>query len=667
METFEYIKSNTWKEEYQNEEKKKMRKKVYKFYKENDYGDGYTWVTQSYVPQPSSSLKEESSAAVWLHNKLASTTHLWSFSSTVASQYTVDKLQSIKECFPTLESLVKIKFFLTLFYIPKRNIEEFRQVVQDVIDLTISNCLDQWVLSIAQFVDSYWKTQCLDTESEYDNLESFKESYSELIKAFENSLNNEDGYERTKYLLPLEFDYLNKDARQSILPSLNFLLDDQPETENNSIQAQSDLTSLIGTIDSLKKQTKSHKPIQHFTLIKTSKLNSQLNDLKMRANKFQKTKKTIANLSDNQSYSDTSSLTNTTNKLPFVNRYSSTSKKLDSMATQSDTDSTIRPSSLSSSSFFKRSLTTNTSTITGKSSVVKRDVGIKLLEVDEQNIFNPREAKRKRKEQEREALKKAKQEEKEAKLKLKEQIKSEKEIDDTKEEKMDDSEVEEEEKKEPEPVLQTFTTQSAQLPTPQLSTFNDLFNPNLNNNNNNHNNNYPSFNQQNNNFNNPPIPSMAIPFQYPGFFNQNVTPTKMIDPSLIQQNEQQFQQRATQQQNVFYQPPPQPQQIQAQESPKKQQPSLTLTREQMLQAQEMFANSNKLTRPEKALILGFIAGSRENPRPDQGPLLLIKLNEAEELMTAPTGEQYQIIAETYFQMNYDTGEYKQIKKIKPIT
>ena len=30
----------------------------------------------------------------------------------------------------------------------------------------------------------------------------------------------------------------------------------------------------------------------------------------------------------------------------------------------------------------------------------------------------------------------------------------------------------------------------------------------------------------------------------------------------------------------------------------------------MLQAQEMFSNSNKLTRPEKALILGFIAGSR---------------------------------------------------------
>lgn len=30
----------------------------------------------------------------------------------------------------------------------------------------------------------------------------------------------------------------------------------------------------------------------------------------------------------------------------------------------------------------------------------------------------------------------------------------------------------------------------------------------------------------------------------------------------------------------------------------------------MQEAQEMFSKSNKVTRPEKALILGFIAGSR---------------------------------------------------------
>ena len=48
--------------------------------------------------------------------------------------------------------------------------------------------------------------------------------------------------------------------------------------------------------------------------------------------------------------------------------------------------------------------------------------------------------------------------------------------------------------------------------------------------------------------------------------------------------------------------------------------SLTLTREQMMEAQEMFATANKVTRPEKALILGFMAGSRENPCPHLGKL-----------------------------------------------
>ena len=41
-----------------------------------------------------------------------------------------------------------------------------------------------------------------------------------------------------------------------------------------------------------------------------------------------------------------------------------------------------------------------------------------------------------------------------------------------------------------------------------------------------------------------------------------------------------------------------------------------MQREQMLEAQDMFRTANKVTRPEKALILGFMAGSR-------GKILLI--------------------------------------------
>ena len=44
--------------------------------------------------------------------------------------------------------------------------------------------------------------------------------------------------------------------------------------------------------------------------------------------------------------------------------------------------------------------------------------------------------------------------------------------------------------------------------------------------------------------------------------------------------------------------------------PPQQRRNLSLTKEQMLEAQEMFRTANKVTRPEKALILGFMAGSR---------------------------------------------------------
>ena len=47
---------------------------------------------------------------------------------------------------------------------------------------------------------------------------------------------------------------------------------------------------------------------------------------------------------------------------------------------------------------------------------------------------------------------------------------------------------------------------------------------------------------------------------------------------------------------------------------------MKITREQMLEAQEMFRTANKVTRPEKALILGFMAGSRDNPCPHLGKI-----------------------------------------------
>lgn len=101
----------------------------------------------------------------------------------------------------------------------------------------------------------------------------------------------------------------------------------------------------------------------------------------------------------------------------------------------------------------------------------------------------------------------------------------------------------------------------------------------------------------------------------------------------------------------------------------------------------MFRTANKVTRPEKALILGFMAGSRENPcphlgkcifvqgqqlkylllvffSPPPGNVVTIKLSENQESVLQNDGTYLSMIVETHFQMNYSTGEWKRIKKYR---
>ena len=91
---------------------------------------------------------------------------------------------------------------------------------------------------------------------------------------------------------------------------------------------------------------------------------------------------------------------------------------------------------------------------------------------------------------------------------------------------------------------------------------------------------------------------------------------------------------------------------------------LALTREQMLEAQDMFRTANKVTRPEKALILGFMAGSRDNPCPHLGNIVTIKLSEDQENVLQPDDTYLTMLVETHFQMNYNNGEWKRIKKYR---
>uniref|UniRef100_A0A673WM45 Negative elongation factor complex member A n=1 Tax=Salmo trutta TaxID=8032 RepID=A0A673WM45_SALTR len=113
------------------------------------------------------------------------------------------------------------------------------------------------------------------------------------------------------------------------------------------------------------------------------------------------------------------------------------------------------------------------------------------------------------------------------------------------------------------------------------------------------------------------------------------------------------------------QPPQPPTPTPQQPQPKK---NLSLTRDQMYAAQEMFKTANKVTRPEKALILGFMAGSRENPCPEQGDIIQIKLSEHTEILPKADGTgSTTMLVDTVFEMNYSTGQWTLLKKYKPLT
>lgn len=67
----------------------------------------------------------DSDTSLWLHNKLGTSNDSWTGSS-ICSQLNAEVLRNIKDCFPDLQTQVKLKLLLSFFHIPRRNVEEVR-------------------------------------------------------------------------------------------------------------------------------------------------------------------------------------------------------------------------------------------------------------------------------------------------------------------------------------------------------------------------------------------------------------------------------------------------------------------------------------------------------------------------------------------------------------
>lgn len=67
----------------------------------------------------------DSDTSLWLHNKLGTSNDSWTGGS-ICSQLNSEVLRNIKECFPDLQTQVKLKLLLSFFQIPHKNVQEVR-------------------------------------------------------------------------------------------------------------------------------------------------------------------------------------------------------------------------------------------------------------------------------------------------------------------------------------------------------------------------------------------------------------------------------------------------------------------------------------------------------------------------------------------------------------
>ncbi|VDP89007.1 unnamed protein product [Echinostoma caproni] len=92
------------------------------------------------------------------------------------------------------------------------------------------------------------------------------------------------------------------------------------------------------------------------------------------------------------------------------------------------------------------------------------------------------------------------------------------------------------------------------------------------------------------------------------------------------------------------------------------QDDLCLTEAQVNSVHNLFQGANRVSRPEKAMIVSFIAGARGNPHPEAGNTLRIRLSEyRERVLNQATGQLMDVAADTYLHMDYATGKCEKVK------
>ncbi|XP_022123428.1 negative elongation factor A [Pieris rapae] len=517
----------------------------------------------------------DSDTSLWLHNKLGISNDSWTTGS-ICTQLNAEVLKNIKDCFPDLQTQVKLKLLLSFFHIPRRNVEEWKNELEEIIEVAGVDS-DLWVAMLAEVLKTFPSAGTLNTEiAEFDETRPI---FSDMINELRKLLAKHSDLG----LLPLECLYLNKNA----------------------------LVSVVG---------QQPNPVKHFTLKRKPKSVALRSELLAKA----------AEVQANQKKAQAPTVPVRSRGMPRKMTDTTPLKGLPSRWTARPVPQPVpRPTP-------------------------PPRAGIKLLDITEQPATHAQIKKRRKLEME-EGVKKPPPSTSPPPPDFK-NIKTE--------ETPAPSTTEPTTEPEPSEQASESTPPPAQTPVQTkplvvgggklvlapgkpvlLSTQNLLNTPAL-------------LLQQGGKT---VLLQNVKPIAHPVLPQQQVQQHAIGHPVQVQQPVQPIQTAVVQPQ--VQQQQPQQQQQQPQLLPRR---GLSLTREQMLEAQDMFRNANRVTRPEKALILGFMAGSRDNPCPNLGNIVTIKLSENIENVLQSDDTYLTMLSEMHFQMNYNNGQWTRLKKYRHI-
>ncbi|KAJ8948166.1 hypothetical protein NQ318_009258 [Aromia moschata] len=152
----------------------------------------------------------DSDTSLWLHNKLGISNDSWTGGS-ICSQLNVEVLRNIKDCFPDLQTQVKLKLLLSFFHIPRRNLEEeeWKSELEQILDVAVADS-ELWVAMLADALKTYPSSGSLNTE--ISDVDEVRPIFTDLVTDLRKLVRKQNDHT----MLPMECHYLNKAALISV-------------------------------------------------------------------------------------------------------------------------------------------------------------------------------------------------------------------------------------------------------------------------------------------------------------------------------------------------------------------------------------------------------------------------------------------------------------------